>query len=108
MLPIRIACELAVIAVLCVLLIFLFPSMHGPYSVVHGPATALLAARAALRLQISIAHAVLGSIGSSLTLFIVLSCMLLVNKEFQSVASSIPAQFFAADSPRVIPLAVAN
>lgn len=53
MIPGRIGCELAVVAVLCVLIIFLFPSMpmQGPYSVVHGPATALLAARAAVRVR---------------------------------------------------------
>jgi hypothetical protein len=51
MIPGRIGCELAVVAVLCVLTIFLFPAMQGPYSVVHGPATALLAARAAARVQ---------------------------------------------------------
>jgi len=45
----RITCELAVAAVFCVLVIFLFPSVQGPYSVVHGPATALLASRAASR-----------------------------------------------------------
>jgi hypothetical protein len=34
-------------AVLSVLAIFFFPSMQGPYSVVHGPVTALLSLRAA-------------------------------------------------------------
>ena len=44
----RIGCELAVLALLCVLTVYFFPAMQGPYSVVHGPATALLAARAAV------------------------------------------------------------
>ncbi len=64
MIPGRIGCELAVLAVLCVVTVFLFPSMQGPYSVVHGPATALLAARAAARLQSAIVQAALKSLGS--------------------------------------------
>jgi len=46
---------LALIAVFCVLSIFFFPAISGPYSVVHGPVTALLAARAAAGLRMSIA-----------------------------------------------------
>lgn len=45
--PGRIACALAVVAVLSVLSIFFFPSLQGPYSVVHGPVSALLSLRAA-------------------------------------------------------------
>jgi hypothetical protein len=51
----RIGGALAVIAVVCVLSIFFFPAMRGPYSVVHGPVTALLAARAAVGLRMAIA-----------------------------------------------------
>ena len=51
----RIGGALAVIAVVCVLSIFFFPAMRGPYSVVHGPVTALLAARAATGLRMAIA-----------------------------------------------------
>lgn len=51
----RIVGALAVIAALCVLTIFFFPAMQGPYSVVHGPVTALLAARAAAGLRTAIA-----------------------------------------------------
>ena len=51
----RIESALAVIAVVCVLSIFFFPAMRGPYSVVHGPVTALLAARAAAGLRMAIA-----------------------------------------------------
>ena len=49
----RIACGLAVVAVLCVLGIFFFPVINGPgpYSAVHGPVTALLSIRAAVRLR---------------------------------------------------------
>lgn len=46
---------LAVIAAVCVLTIFFFPAMNGPYSVVHGPVTALLAVRAAAGLRAAIA-----------------------------------------------------
>jgi hypothetical protein len=55
---------LAVLAVLCVLMVFLFPAVQGPYSVVHGPATALQAARAAVRLRVAIAQAALGSVSN--------------------------------------------
>ena len=51
----RIESALALIAVVCVLSIFFFPAMRGPYSVVHGPVTALLAARAAAGLRMAIA-----------------------------------------------------
>jgi len=49
----RIACPLSVVATVCVLVIFFFPAMQGPYSVVHGPVTALLAARAAAGLRVA-------------------------------------------------------
>ena len=55
--PGRIGRELVVVAVVCILTIFLFPSLRGPYSVVNGPVTALQSARYAHRLQASIAHA---------------------------------------------------
>lgn len=53
----RLECELVMLTVLGVLTIFLFPAMQGPYSVVHGPATALQAARTAARLRIAILRA---------------------------------------------------
>jgi hypothetical protein len=64
----RIGCELVVLAVFCVLSIFLFPAIQGPYPVVHGPATALLAARTALRLHRTIAQAALTSLAQYLFL----------------------------------------
>jgi len=42
--------ELTFVTVICVLMMFFFPAMAGPYSAVHGPATALRAARAAAQL----------------------------------------------------------
>jgi hypothetical protein len=64
----RIGWELAMLAVLCVLAIFLFPGVQGPYSVVHGPATALLAARAAARTRIGIVRGALKLLANRLIL----------------------------------------
>ena len=80
----RIRCELAVVAVLCVLMIFLFPSMQGSYSMVHGPVTALLAARAAVRLRMAIVQGALKSLGTRLiSPQVVLSWISVPNAEFQ-------------------------
>ena len=57
MTPGRVACGLALLAVFCVLGIFFFPVMNGPYSAVHGPVTALLSIRAAARLRMTIVRA---------------------------------------------------
>jgi hypothetical protein len=87
MIPDRIGCELAVLTILCVLMIFFFPLMQGPYSVVHGPATALQAARAAARLQIIIVQGALNSLGNFLiSPLVILSWMLLSQAEFRSVS----------------------
>jgi hypothetical protein len=80
----RIRCELAVVAALCVVMIFLFPSMQGSYSMVHGPVTALLAARAAARLRIAIVQSALNSLGNRLiSPQVVLSWMSLPNAKVQ-------------------------
>jgi hypothetical protein len=50
----RVEGALAVVAVLCVLMIFFFPAMEGPYCVVHGPVTALLSIRASATLRMRI------------------------------------------------------
>jgi hypothetical protein len=50
-------CALAVLAVMCVLGIFFFPAVQGPYPVVHGPVTALLSIRAAAALRFRIVSA---------------------------------------------------
>jgi hypothetical protein len=55
----RIEYALAVLSTLCVLAIFFFPAMQGPYSVVHGPVTALLAARTAAGLRARITRSAL-------------------------------------------------
>jgi hypothetical protein len=64
--PGRIGCELSVLALFCVLAIFLFPAVQGPYSVVNGPVTALQAARAAIRLQNAITQAASRLLGAFL------------------------------------------
>ena len=53
----RIGCALALLAVLCVVTVFFFPAMEGPYSAVHGPVTALQSARAAAGLRLSLLEA---------------------------------------------------
>jgi hypothetical protein len=59
----RIGDRLAILAVLSILAIFLFPAVQGPYSAVHGPATAMLAAQAALRLRIAMVRAAMSLLG---------------------------------------------
>lgn len=54
----------AILAVFCILTIFFFPATYGPYSVVHGPVSALRPAQAALRLQLAIIQAALGSLAT--------------------------------------------
>jgi hypothetical protein len=83
----RIGCELAVVTVLCVLMIFFFPLLQGPYPVVNGPATALQAARAAARLRIVIMQGALNSLGSLLiSPLVIVSWMLLSQAESRSVS----------------------
>lgn len=59
MLAYRFENSLAVLAVVCVLIIFFFPSAHGPYPVVHGPVTALLSLRASAALRVRIVKSAL-------------------------------------------------
>lgn len=46
--------ETSFLVILCVLSLFLFPASAGPYPAVHGPATALQAARSCTQLQAAI------------------------------------------------------
>ena len=83
----RHGCEIAVLTVICVLMIFLFPLMQGPYSVLHGPVTALRAARAGVHLRLAIVQAALSSLGFHLiSRLVVLSRMSFLKSEFQSVS----------------------
>jgi hypothetical protein len=54
--------ELATVTILCILSIFLFPVATGPYSAVHGPVTALLAFRAALKIRFAMTLAAFGAL----------------------------------------------
>jgi hypothetical protein len=80
----HIGCELAVLAVLCVLTIFLFPSMQGPYSAVNGPVTALQAARTAVRLRKAIIQNAFRSLGYLLIASVVFFWMSLPQAELHS------------------------
>lgn len=83
----RHGCEIAVLTVTCVLVIFFFPLVQGPYSVLHGPATALRAARAGAHLRLAIMQAGLSSLGGQLiATLVVLAQMSLSKAEFQSVS----------------------
>lgn len=82
----RIGCELAVLAVFCVLTIFLFPAMQGPYSAVNGPVTALQASRAALRLRTAIMQAASRMLGNLRMMPAVLSWINLLHLELPSGA----------------------
>jgi hypothetical protein len=74
---------------LCVLMVFLFPAVQGPYSVVHGPATALQAARAAVRLRVAIAQAALGSVSNyPISLLVFMTWMSPSQAELRSVGFS--------------------
>lgn len=85
----RIGCEIAVLAVLSVLAIFLFPGVQGPYSVVHGPVSALQAARAAVRLRIAIVQSALSSLANAVfSPVVIVSWMSLSNPKFQSIGLS--------------------
>jgi hypothetical protein len=61
MIPRQIGGELAVLVAFCIVAIFFFPTMQGPYSAVNGPATAFQAARAAARLRTAMVQAALNS-----------------------------------------------
>jgi len=63
----RIDGMLAGTAVVSVLTIFFFPAMPGPYSVVHGPVTALLSVKVATGLRMAIVRAGVNAVRSCLS-----------------------------------------
>ena len=80
---VRIGSELAVLTAFCILTMFLFPTMHGPYSVLHGPVTALQAARAAARLRAAIVKAALSILADQqISLFLPLASGMLSLEKF--------------------------
>ena len=83
----RHGCEIAVLTVICVLVIFFFPLMQGPYPVLHGPVTALRAARAAVHLRLAIVRAALSSLASCLIPALAICTQFsLSTAEFQTVS----------------------
>jgi len=57
--------ELSVLVGVCVLAMFFVPAVQGPYSATHGPVTAMQAARAGVRVRITIAQNALNGGGHS-------------------------------------------
>lgn len=87
----RISCELALISILCVISIFLFPIPRGPYCAIHGPVTALQSARSAVRLRFAIIAAALGTFRSLQASLVAISAAVFLSAEFlsrQSIGSA--------------------
>lgn len=59
MFPRHLGYEVAILAAICTIGIFLFPSSSGPYSAVHGPVTALLSLRMQLKVWLGMTLAAL-------------------------------------------------
>jgi hypothetical protein len=53
----RLTFGMALLAIVCVLLVVLFPAVQGPYSAVHGPVTVMHAARTAAWVRMAVARA---------------------------------------------------
>jgi hypothetical protein len=85
----RIGYKVSVVAVFSVLAIFLFPTVHGPYSAIHGPVTALRAVHAAASLRLAIlAAAVTVSSVFRVSSLEMLSSFELFGSEFRAVPPS--------------------
>lgn len=52
-------CEIAILTVITTVALLFFPVAIGPYSAVHGPATALLSLRVRLKIWLGMAQAAL-------------------------------------------------
>jgi hypothetical protein len=84
MISLRLGYELTLLVVLGIVTLFLFPAMQGPYSAVHGPATALQAARAAARLRTAIVQGASNCLQHSpISQLVVFSWMSLSAAEFR-------------------------
>jgi len=83
----RIEGALAVVAVLCVLTIFFFPAMKGPYCAVHGPVTALLSIRASAALRMRIVRSGLTALRDRL------------HRAYQAQALLVPSMVWFTESP---------
>lgn len=85
----RIGCGFAILAVVCVLSVFFFPAMQGPYPVVHGPVTALLAVRAAARLRLAITRAGLNALRLWLaSALLLMPCAITATEKFRLASLS--------------------
>jgi hypothetical protein len=91
----RIGFALALVAVLCVLTVFFFHAIQGPYSVVHGPVTALRSSRAAAGLRTAIVHAGQNSLRDSIEF---------IFSPFSSVATPLVEPDTGDTSPSRIPI----
>lgn len=56
-------CNFAILAIFCTVVTFFFPVVCGPFSVVHGPMTALCAVRERIRIWLLMALAALHTLG---------------------------------------------
>ena len=83
----RIEGALAVVAVLCVLMIFFFPAMEGPYCAVHGPVTALLSIRASATLRMRMVRSGLTAMRDRL------------HRAYQARALVVPSLLRSTESP---------
>lgn len=59
MFPRHLGYEFAILAIICTVAIFLFPTARGPYSAVHGPVTTLFSLRVRVKLWLGMALAAL-------------------------------------------------
>src|ERR1700761_4655309 len=63
----RMEYTVALLVAFCVVGLFFFPAMQGPYPAVHGPVSALLSIRAAAGLRQGIARAASNPVGGFLS-----------------------------------------
>lgn len=90
MIRVQIGWEPAILAVLGVLAIFLFPVVQGPYSAVNGPVTALQAASSANRIKCALAGSAQSFLGNCLGRSVI-----------RRAAAAVSASFSLADLPPI-------
>ena len=83
----RIDGTLALLAVVCVLTVFFFPAIEGPYCAVHGPVTALLSIRAAATLRLRMVRSGLTALRDRL------------HRAYQAQARFVPSPVWLTESP---------
>ncbi len=92
MIPSCFRSKLALLTILCIVGLFLFPAAVGSYTSVHGPVSALLAVRAAMRVHWAMAIA-----GLSFSQLLLSSCFAQdeVSHNSEVVCSSPPGRILA-------------